>query len=92
MLFTEGIHENRLRMINPPIEVVRPRTVPAHVATAQSVSYPAAAMQLRHSSTVKRVKACRMVCHRSGTVRAAAVRSRLFNLAKICSIGLKSGR
>ena len=65
--------------------------MPAHVATAKLISCPAAAMQMLHSSTVNRVKACRMVYHRSGIVRATAVRSRPFNLAKICLIELKSG-
>lgn len=46
---------------------------------------------MRHSSDVKRVKASRMAAQRSGTVRVAAVRNRAVSLAKICSIGLKSG-
>lgn len=88
-----GQPANRCPMgCRPPIIAwARTRAVPAHVATAKSVLWPAAGRQLRHSSDVKRVKASRMAAQRSGTVRVAAVRNRAFSLAKICSIGLKSG-
>ena len=46
---------------------------------------------IRHSSGLKRVNASRMATHRSGTLRADAMRNSPFSLANAISIGLKSG-